>query len=61
MNVEIGQYADFYSEWWGLEDGTILALDDERGSKWVKVDGKAMSVEQFNVLEEEFEMLQGEQ
>lgn len=36
MDVTITEYSDFNSEWWGLEDGTILATNDETGSYWVK-------------------------
>lgn len=40
MDVTITEYHDYYSEWYGLEDGTLLQLDDERGEFWRKVDGK---------------------
>ena len=41
-DVTIGQYADFFSNWWGLEDGTMLPLDDPRGYMWIKVDGRTV-------------------
>ena len=45
MDVTIGEYHDFYSEWWGLEDGTILPLDDDRGEYWQKDDNGTRKIE----------------
>jgi len=32
----IEQYSDFFSEWYGLKNGTILSVDDENGRMWRK-------------------------
>jgi hypothetical protein len=37
IECTIGEYSDFFSNWWGLEDGTLLEMDDPRGYMWVKV------------------------
>jgi hypothetical protein len=33
----IAEYSDFFSNWWGLEDGTLLETSDPRGYMWIKV------------------------
>lgn len=46
--VELTQYADYLSNWFGLKDGTLLALDDIRGDWWIKVNNEVMLVDEFN-------------
>jgi hypothetical protein len=42
IKAVIGQYSDYFSSWWGYEDGTMLDLGDPRGYMWIKVDGKTV-------------------
>ena len=49
-NLEIKQYSDFYSQWWGLKDGTLLSLDDPRGNMWVNIGDDVRTVEEYNDL-----------
>ena len=36
IEAYITEYADYFSNWWGLEDGTILPVTDPRGIMWKK-------------------------
>ena len=36
MQATIGQYSDFFSEWYGLRDGTILDVSNPVGRMWRK-------------------------
>ena len=40
IEATIREYSDYFSNWWGLEDGTMLPLDDPRGYMWIKIDGR---------------------
>lgn len=53
IEVSIGSYCDYFSFWYGLPDGTILSLTDERARGWVKVYGQLMTVEEFNAAQGE--------
>lgn len=48
IKAEIGQYSDFFSNWYGLEDGTLLETNDPSGRAWVKANGETMTVEEWN-------------
>ena len=48
IEAHIGEYADYFSTWYGLEDGTMLEVTDLAGSLWVKAGGETMTAKEWN-------------
>jgi hypothetical protein len=48
IEATIGSYADYFSNWWGLEDGTMLEVTDPAGNMWVRAGDETMTAEEWN-------------
>lgn len=42
--VEVAAFTDFFSTWWGLEDGTLLSSTDPQGRMWRNDFGRVSEV-----------------
>lgn len=47
--IALSSYADYFSTWYGLKNGTVLPVSNKRGSNWVRLgNGKIMTAFEFN-------------
>ena len=44
----ISEYSDYFSNWYGLPDGTMLEVGDPAGGMWVKAGGETMTAKEWN-------------